>query len=99
MKRFLLLLAVAILSFSAHAFAAKNSLRDPDMELAGRVRGALHATFGTVAGSIEVMAQDGFVFLYGDVRSDSLRVKAERVAAAVLGVRAVENELGVIPGG
>ena len=98
MKRFLLLVAVAFLSFSTHAFAAKNALRDLDVELAGRVRGALHATFGTVAGRIEVTAQAGFVFLYGDVRSDSLRVKAERVAAAVPGVRAVENELEVASG-
>jgi len=97
-KRFLLPLAVAILSLSTHAFAAKNALRDPDVELAGKVRGALHATFGTVAGRIEVAAQGGFVFLYGDVRSDSLRLKAERVAAAVPGVRAVENELEVASG-
>ena len=95
MKRLLFLLAVAILTLSAPAFAARNAVRSPDAELAGKVRGALHATFGAIAGEITVTAQDGFVFLYGDVHSDSVRVKAERVAASVPGVRAVSNELEV----
>ena len=99
MKRVLLLLAVAFLSLSTHAFAAKNALRDPDAELVGKVRGALHATFGTVASRIAVTAQDGVVFLHGDVNSDSVRARAEQVAAGVLGVRAVGNELEVAQGG
>ena len=97
MKRFLLLLAVALLT-STHAYAAKNAARSPDTVLAGKVRSALHATFGTVAAEIGVTSQDGFVFLYGDVQSDSVRVKAERIAAGVPGVRAVSNELEVAPG-
>ena len=98
MKRALLLLAVAILALSANVFAAKNSPRSPDTELAGRVRGALHASFGTAAEEIGVTAQDGFVFLYGEVPTDSVRVKAERIAVAVQGVRAVNNELAVAAG-
>jgi osmotically-inducible protein OsmY len=94
-KRTLLLLAVAILALSANVFAAKNPARSPDAELAGRVRGALHAHFGPTAKEIDVLVRDGFVFLYGAVPSDSLRVRAERVAAAVPGVRAVDNELAV----
>jgi osmotically-inducible protein OsmY len=94
----MLLLAVAILALSANVFAAKNSARSPDTELAGRVRGALHASFGTAAWKIAVTAQDGFVFLYGDVPTDSVRVHAARIAAAVPGVREVENELAVAPG-
>ena len=97
MKRLLLLLAVAVLT-STQAFAAKNAVRNPDTALVGKVRGALHATFGAVAAEIAVTAQDGFVFLYGDVQSDSVRVKAERIAAGVPGVRAVSNELEVAPG-
>jgi osmotically-inducible protein OsmY len=98
LKRLLLVLAVALLTLSAQAFAAKNSARSPDATLAGKVRGALHATFGAGAAEISVTAQGGFVFLYGDVHSDSMRVKAERVAAGVPGVRAVSNELEVAPG-
>jgi osmotically-inducible protein OsmY len=97
-KRILLLLAVAILALSANAFAAKNTARDPDADLVGRVRGALHASFGTAAWKIAVTAQEGFVFLYGDVPTDSVRVHAARIAAAVPGVREVENELAVAPG-
>ena len=97
MKRLLLLLAVAFLT-STQTFAAKNAARNPDTVLAGKVRGALHATFGAGAAEIAVTAQDGFVFLYGDVQSDSVRVKAERIAAGVPGVRSVSNELEVAPG-
>jgi osmotically-inducible protein OsmY len=97
-KRFLLLLAVAILALSANAFAGKNPAHNPDTNLAGRVRGALHASFGTAGEEIGVTAQGGFVFLYGGVPTDSVRVKAERIAASVQGVRAVDNELAVAPG-
>ena len=95
MRRVLLLLAVVILSLSATAFAAKNSPRSPDTELAGRVRGALYASFGTAAEEIGVVAQNGFVFLYGEVVSRPVRERAERIAAGVPGVRAVDNELEV----
>jgi osmotically-inducible protein OsmY len=96
-KRFLLLLAFGILATSALAFGAKNAARNPDTELAGRVRGALHASFGTVAEEIGVTAQNGFVFLYGEV-SESVRARAARIAAGVPGVRAVNNELQVSSG-
>jgi osmotically-inducible protein OsmY len=76
-----------------HSSAA--SARTPDTELAGRVRGALHATFGTAAGEIGVVAQEGFVSLYGEVPSEALRIRAERIASGVAGVRAVSNELDV----
>ena len=100
MKRALLLVAVAILAGSANVnvFAAKNPARSADRELTGRVRGALHANFGTTAKEIDVLVRDGFVFLYGAVPTESLRVRAERVAAAVPGVRAVDNELSVASG-
>jgi len=71
------------------------SARNPDTDLAGRVRSALHATFGEAAGEIGVVAQQGFVSLYGGVPSDALRVRAERIASGVAGVRAVSNELDV----
>jgi len=68
-----------------NVFAAKNPARSADRELTGRVRGALHAHFGTTAKEIDVLVRDGFVFLYGAVPTESLRVRAERVAAAVPG--------------
>jgi osmotically-inducible protein OsmY len=94
----LLLLAFAILASSANAFGAKKVARDPDTELAGRVRGALHASFGTPAEEIGVTAQSGFVFLYGEVFSEPMRARAERIAERVPGVRAVTNELQLPPG-
>jgi osmotically-inducible protein OsmY len=97
-KRFLLLLAFGILATSALAFGTKNVARNPDTELAGRVRGALHANFGTAAEEIGVTAQNGFVFLYGEV-SESVRAHAVRIAAGVPGVRAVNNELKTSHGG
>ena len=97
MKRLLLLLAVGILASSASAFGAKSAARNPDTELAGRVRGALHASFGTPAEEIGVTAQGGFVFLYGEVVSEPVRARAERIAARVPGVRAVTNELQLSP--
>lgn len=93
MRRLLLLVAFGILASSANAFGAKKVARDPDAELAGRVRGALHASFGTPAGEIGVTAQNGFVFLYGEVVSEPVRERAERIAAGVAGVRAVDNEI------
>jgi osmotically-inducible protein OsmY len=95
-RRSLFSLAVISLAFlCASALAGKSPERTPDAELAGKVRVALHATFGTAAREIGVVAQDGFVSLYGDVPSDALRVRAEQIASGVAGVRAVSNELGV----
>ena len=98
MKRFLLLLAFGILATSVLAFGTKNGVRNPDTELAGRVRGALHASFGTAAEEIGVTAQNGFVFLYGEV-TEAVRAHAARIAAGVPGVRAVNNEPKTSHGG
>ena len=98
MKRFLLLLAFGILATAALAFGPKNVVRNPDTELAGRVRGALHASFGTAAEEIGVTAQNGFVFLYGEV-TEAVRAHAARIAAGVPGVRSVNNELKTSHGG
>lgn len=75
--------------------SAKKRARVPDAELAGKVRGALYATFGVGADEVAVAAQDGFISLYGEVRSDAARVQAERIAARVPGVRAVDNKLEI----
>ena len=99
MKRTLLLLAVAILTLSATAYAAKPIVEIPDTQLANRVRGALHATFGATAWKIAVTAEDGFVFLYGEVATEPVRARATEIAAGVAGVRGVNNELSVAPGG
>ncbi len=73
----------------------KARTRALDAELAGKVKGALYATFGAGAGEIAVTVQNGFVSLYGEVRTDSTRAKAERIASRVLGVRAVSNKLEI----
>ena len=78
---------------AAAVYTSTLAERTPDTQLAGMVRGALHATFGATAGEIGVTAQDGFVSLYGDVPSDAMRVRAEQIASSVAGVRAVSNEL------
>ena len=67
----------------------------PDAELAGKVRGALYATFGVGAEEVAVAARDGFISLYGEVRTDAARIRAERIAARVPGVRAVDNKLEI----
>ena len=75
--------------------SAKKRARIPDAELAGKVRGALYATFGVGADEIAVTAQGGFVSLYGEIRSAAARIRAERIASRVPGVRAVDNKLEV----
>lgn len=73
----------------------KARTRALDAELAGKVKGALYATFGVGAGEIAVTVQNGFVSLYGEVHTDSTRARAERIASRVLGVRAVSNKLEI----
>ncbi len=75
--------------------SARKHARIPDAELAGKVRGALYATFGVGADEVAVAAQDGFISLYGEVRSAATRVRAERIASRVPGVRAVDNKLEI----
>ena len=67
----------------------------PDAELAGKVRGALYATFGVGADEVAVTAQGGFVSLYGEIRSAAARIQAERIASRVPGVRGVDNKLEI----
>jgi osmotically-inducible protein OsmY len=78
--------------------AAKSTSCDTDAELAGRVRGALHARFGTPAAEIGVSAQDGAVTLHGEVATERVRVRAAQIAAEVAGVRAVGNGLALAHG-
>ena len=80
-------------SIASHS--AKARARIPDAELAGKVRSALYATFGVGANEVAVAAQDGFISLYGEVRSDAVRIRAERIASRVPGVRAVDNKLEI----
>ncbi|HEX5611919.1 MAG TPA: BON domain-containing protein [Burkholderiales bacterium] len=95
MKRWLALVSVVL--FCGTALAARlahpTQPRITDAELAGKVRGALHASLGDPAGRIDVAVQDGFVFLYGKVPNERLRARAETVAGRVGGVRSVNNEL------
>jgi osmotically-inducible protein OsmY len=92
-----MLVAVGILTLSAEAWGLKNPARTTDSNLAGKVRGALYASFGNAAREIAVTAQDGYVFLHGEVGSEFVRARAERIAAGVAGVRSVSNELALEP--
>lgn len=111
MSRSTLALVLGMLMFSSALVAGyevrgtdsrkpgKAHARSSDAELEGNVKSALHARIGAPAADIEVAVQDGFVFLYGEVRSEKLRVRAERIVARVAGVRAVSNELVPAPSG
>lgn len=101
MKRLLALFSVIL--FCGTVLAARPAHaprpRIPDVELVGKVRGALHASLGNSAGRIDVAVQDGFVFLYGEVPSERLRARAGTIAERVAGVRSVNNELGLVGDG
>lgn len=48
-------------------------------------------------GKIEVKVTNGVVELSGKVKTDKIRVKAEKIAKKVKGVKSVENKLQVSP--
>ena len=92
-----MLAVLAVILFCGTVLAARHAQppypRITDAELAGTVRGALHANLGNAAREIQVATHDGFVFLYGKVRTERLRARAEVAAERVAGVRSVSNEL------
>jgi hypothetical protein len=97
LQRLLAVLAVILACGTVLAAQPADAARPrvTDAELVGGVRSALHASFGTAARRIDVRAQDGYVFLYGEAPSERLRARAETIAQRVAGVRAVSNELDV----
>jgi osmotically-inducible protein OsmY len=71
---------------------------DPDKALADKVKRALGEDVGPGAYGVEVTATDGTVQLWGRVESNAVRKRIGVTAAAVIGVRALENHLQVDPG-
>ncbi|MDA8108523.1 MAG: BON domain-containing protein [Betaproteobacteria bacterium] len=69
-----------------------------DKALAAKVKAALGGVKGLDAGGIDVQTSDGQVRLYGTVANAAQRDEAAKAAAAVPGVKAVENHLAVVSG-
>jgi osmotically-inducible protein OsmY len=91
-----LLSLVTVVSFlvfvAAPACAQKPSTDD---EIHDKVIERLASDRDVKGGGIEVDVKDGVVTLRGKVREDSQKVKAEKVARKVQGVKNVVNELVV----
>lgn len=68
-----------------------------DMWITTRTKMRLIADQGVPAFDLNVDSRDGVVTLFGTVPSDEARMAAERDAKEVGGVRAVRNELQVVP--
>ncbi|HET9403547.1 MAG TPA: BON domain-containing protein [Burkholderiales bacterium] len=69
-----------------------------NQELAARVKSALAAEKNLNAHGIDVVAQDGVVTLFGTAETKARRETASRIAAAVTGVKSVDNKLAVVAG-
>ena len=70
----------------------------PDVELASRVKAALGSERSINVHRIDVTSEGGVVTLYGTAENAQQRAKAEEVAAAVAGVRSVQNKLAIVAG-
>lgn len=71
---------------------------NPDAELASRVKAALGADGSINVHRIDVTSESGVVTLYGTADNAGQRTKAGEIAAAVAGVRSVENNLAIVAG-
>lgn len=69
-----------------------------DAAITTRVKAALIAEPGLPATGIDVATEKGVVSLYGTIPSDAGRARATQIAAAVDGVKGVENRLAVVQG-
>ena len=78
--------------------SAEAARAEADKELAGRVKAALVAERALNAHGIDVVARSGVVSLFGTAETRLRRDVAGKVAAAVEGVKSVENKLVVIAG-
>jgi len=71
---------------------------DPNTELAGKVKSALHATPGLEALAVDIVAAEGTVTLFGTAESGASVAKAGKVASGVPGVKSVQNRIVVVQG-
>ncbi len=77
---------------------AKTGENLADAAITAKVKSALIAEPGLHSTGIDVVTEKGVVSLFGTTVSDANRDKATRLAAAVDGVKAVENNLAIVQG-
>ena len=78
--------------------AAADAQAAADQALAAQVKSALAAETSLNAHRIDVVAKDGAVTLFGTTETKARRETASKIAAAVAGVKSVENKLVVVAG-
>ncbi len=78
--------------------AAKAGTTVADAAITAKVKSALLAESGLKSTGIDVVTEKGVVSLYGTTASDANRERATQLAAAVEGVKAVENNLAIVQG-
>lgn len=71
---------------------------NPDTELASRVKAALGSDGSINVHRIDVASEGGVVTLYGTAENADQRAKAAEIAAAVAGVKSVQNKLAIVAG-
>src|SRR4051812_21085534 len=83
---------------AATAAVAPAPVLDPNEVLAARVRRGLDAEKNPETGGIDVTAFEGNITLWGTTHTRSERKRAERAAAKIEGVKAVDNRIAVVKG-
>ena len=71
---------------------------NPDAELTSRVKAALGSDGSINVHRIDVTSESGVVTLYGTAENADQRTRAAEIAAAVTGVRSVQNKLAIVAG-
>lgn len=78
--------------------AASTGVTMADAAITAKVKSALIAEPGLKSTGIDVVTEKGVVSLFGTTVSGASRERATQLAAAVEGVKAVENNLAVVQG-
>jgi len=78
--------------------AAATPQAESDRALAAKVKSALGAEPRLNAHRVDVVARDGAVTLFGTTESREQQEMAAKLAAAVAGVKSVENKLAIVAG-
>lgn len=78
--------------------AAETAQATNDQVLAAKVKSALVAAPGLNSHRIDVTVKDGSVTLFGTAESRQQLEAAAKVAAAVAGVKSVDNKLALVAG-
>jgi hyperosmotically inducible periplasmic protein len=78
--------------------AASTGVTMADTVITAKVKSALIAEPGLKSTGIDVVTEKGVVSLFGTTVSNASRDRATQLAAAVEGVKAVENNLAVVQG-